>query len=40
MQTFTLKVTGEQLTAKELETAIWATFPELSRDEVIVEEIV
>lgn len=38
MQTFTIKVTGHNLTAKEIETALWASFTELSRDEVIVTE--
>jgi hypothetical protein len=37
MQTFTIKVTGESLTAKDIREAIWQA-TELGMEEIIVEE--
>lgn len=39
MQTFTVKVTGNKLEAKEIEQAIYVWFTEMKREDVIVTEI-
>ena len=38
MQTFIVKIAGNGHTAKDIETAIWQSFTEITRDEISVVE--
>lgn len=40
MQTFTIKVTGDKLTEADIRRYIWQCHDTLSKDDILVEEIV
>lgn len=39
MKTFIVKIAGDKITARDIKEAIWQTSPELSTEEISVEDL-